>query len=380
MLIEREQDDVNRERAATTSWCPDCGGVMAPIAYGLPGPEMFDAARRGEIVLGGCCPDFTAQFRCTTCATACGEISVIAPDLDKRLHRLLTRDLGAAVDRNARGTWTTTSSVPHEIRLQIESGIPLVQVSAGVLVDVQASYDLLAAVNELNTTRSLIRYLVEAHEVEAHKVRVVSEMRLASVRAGDLEALVSDVLCCARSDVSFLAQHGGRAVASQPPAQREPDFGATLHTWQDVLRASGTATAAELAHFLDDLVGCECWLDVEDWCVTVFSGSVGIESRYPFTLEDLGRRGREVEHVDVLEARLLTRFPLPGGARVGLSQKEASSVFSDFGYPPGTAAEWARDGWLQVDERGGYFLSHQGMGWIRDYLPPGETWLRINDL
>jgi hypothetical protein len=27
---------------------------MVPIVYGMPGPEMFDAEARGEIVLGGC--------------------------------------------------------------------------------------------------------------------------------------------------------------------------------------------------------------------------------------------------------------------------------------------------------------------------------------
>ena len=34
--------------------CPRCGGPLRPIAYGFPGPEMFEAAERGEIVLGGC--------------------------------------------------------------------------------------------------------------------------------------------------------------------------------------------------------------------------------------------------------------------------------------------------------------------------------------
>jgi hypothetical protein len=24
--------------------------------YGLPSPELFEAAERGEIILGGCCP------------------------------------------------------------------------------------------------------------------------------------------------------------------------------------------------------------------------------------------------------------------------------------------------------------------------------------
>lgn len=37
--------------------CPECHGRVVPIAYGFPGPEMFEAAERGEIVLGGCMLD-----------------------------------------------------------------------------------------------------------------------------------------------------------------------------------------------------------------------------------------------------------------------------------------------------------------------------------
>jgi hypothetical protein len=35
--------------------CPKCGGsAVVPILYGLPGPKAFEAAERGEVVLGGC--------------------------------------------------------------------------------------------------------------------------------------------------------------------------------------------------------------------------------------------------------------------------------------------------------------------------------------
>ncbi len=35
--------------------CPACGSdAVVPLAYGMPGPAMADAARRGEIALGGC--------------------------------------------------------------------------------------------------------------------------------------------------------------------------------------------------------------------------------------------------------------------------------------------------------------------------------------
>jgi hypothetical protein len=35
--------------------CPRCGaGDLRPILYGLPTPQAFDAAARGQLVLGGC--------------------------------------------------------------------------------------------------------------------------------------------------------------------------------------------------------------------------------------------------------------------------------------------------------------------------------------
>lgn len=52
--------------------CPRCGGRTIPIAYGYPGPGMFEAADRGEIALGGCCID--AEDPTRRC-TACGESS-----------------------------------------------------------------------------------------------------------------------------------------------------------------------------------------------------------------------------------------------------------------------------------------------------------------
>ena len=35
--------------------CPKCGEGLLEIVYGMPGPELFEASERGEVVLGGCC-------------------------------------------------------------------------------------------------------------------------------------------------------------------------------------------------------------------------------------------------------------------------------------------------------------------------------------
>jgi hypothetical protein len=47
--------------------CPSCGsGEVVPIAYGMPGPQMWDEYERGEIALGGCMPR-AENRRCRSC-------------------------------------------------------------------------------------------------------------------------------------------------------------------------------------------------------------------------------------------------------------------------------------------------------------------------
>lgn len=51
--------------------CPHCGSKVLRIQYGYPGPEMMEAADRGEILLGGCiiCPD-SPDYACPICGQA----------------------------------------------------------------------------------------------------------------------------------------------------------------------------------------------------------------------------------------------------------------------------------------------------------------------
>ena len=209
-------------------------------------------------------------------------------DAHKRLHKLLKHDLGEAVRRTKGGTWTTTSKLPHEIRLHAEAGVDLVRVSAGMVVATKPTKRLLAEINELNTSRALSRRII----IE-DKVLIVAEMPVASLRKGDLEHLVSMVLCCARLDAPMLAAFGGRPV-TDPPAALAPDMTRTLHSWWDVLRASGTATARELAVWLDALAGCDCWIDRDDETVIVTIGTTGCGSTYPCTLEDLRQSAKDL--------------------------------------------------------------------------------------
>lgn len=145
----------------------------------------------------------------------------------------------------------------------------LVRVSAGVVVGAKPSKALLKDLNALNVQRSFSRRIIGDG-----KVLVVAEMPVASLRKGDLEHLVSMVFCCARLDAPMLAEHGGHPVTDPPPALA-PDFDSELQDWTDVLRANGTATDRELAVWLDDLVGCYCWIDRDDDSVTVVIGLIG---------------------------------------------------------------------------------------------------------
>jgi hypothetical protein len=46
---------MRREKVSESTECPNCQSKnIVPIAYGMPGPEMWASYERGEIKLGGC--------------------------------------------------------------------------------------------------------------------------------------------------------------------------------------------------------------------------------------------------------------------------------------------------------------------------------------
>ena len=49
--------------------CPECGEkAVVPVQYGMPGRDMTEAARRDEIIIGGCIVSPTNPRRgCTSC-------------------------------------------------------------------------------------------------------------------------------------------------------------------------------------------------------------------------------------------------------------------------------------------------------------------------
>lgn len=85
---------------------------------------------------------------------------------------------------------------------------------------------------------------------------------------------------------------------TNPPAALAPDLESELTSWEDVLRASGTATARELATWLDALVGCDCWIDRDDESVVVVIDGRGLGNEYPFTLGALREAAEDLLHDD----------------------------------------------------------------------------------
>ena len=58
-----------------TTACPTCGSAaVVRIVYGLPGHEAFEAAERGELVLGGCVISSDSPlWACTACHAQFGD-------------------------------------------------------------------------------------------------------------------------------------------------------------------------------------------------------------------------------------------------------------------------------------------------------------------
>lgn len=210
----------------------------------------------------------------------------------QRLHRLLKQDLGAAVAYSPRGTWTTTSSLPHEIRIESSAGVDFVRVSAGAVIGVRRTKALLQTINDLNVRRALTKRMWIDD-----KVLVVAEQPLASLRRGDLEHLVSAVLCCARMDASLLAMHGGKVTTDLAL-----DYVRELNSWPELLQASGTATERELAVWIDEMTGSDCWVDndlVAEESLFVYIKNRGIGSSWPFNLMCL--LGNVEDLIEILE-------------------------------------------------------------------------------
>lgn len=210
-------------------------------------------------------------------------VRIIQQDrIQRRLHRLLLQDLGATVTKTSWGSWMTTSSLPHEIRIESSAGTDFVRVSAGVVIDVRQTKALLETINDLNGYRALTKRMwVDG------KVLVVAEQPLASLRRGDLEHLVSAVLCCARLDASLLAMHGGRVTTDVAR-----DYVSELNSWSELLQASGTATERELAVWIDEMTGSDCWLDNDsdpEGGPFVVVESRGTQLSWPFNLMSLFR-------------------------------------------------------------------------------------------
>lgn len=46
--------------------CGQCGRALVPVVYGFPGHELWERAKRGEVVIGGCIP-MDKAWACSHC-------------------------------------------------------------------------------------------------------------------------------------------------------------------------------------------------------------------------------------------------------------------------------------------------------------------------
>lgn len=65
--------------------CPKCGSEnVIPIAYGMPGPELFKKAEAGKVKLGGCCiEENSPEYYCNDCVYEWNKKEVIDNEYSK---------------------------------------------------------------------------------------------------------------------------------------------------------------------------------------------------------------------------------------------------------------------------------------------------------
>jgi len=73
------------------SACPQCAAVtILPVVWGMPAPDDFERAGRGEFALGGCCvPDDLETAAYWACAGCGYQFAVVPLDNDSPIGRLL---------------------------------------------------------------------------------------------------------------------------------------------------------------------------------------------------------------------------------------------------------------------------------------------------
>ena len=76
--------------------------------------------------------------------------------------------------------------------------------------------------------------------------------------------------------------HGGRLTTTARASRTGP-----ITCWEDLLCATGMATARELAVWVDDQAGVDCWIDATDSVVCVVIDRSGTGCAYPCQLDEL---------------------------------------------------------------------------------------------
>ena len=69
MLFSNPKESIEMKDSPPT--CENCGQKMVPIVYGFPMPELFEKAKKGEVILGGCEISFNnPEWGCSKCTAS----------------------------------------------------------------------------------------------------------------------------------------------------------------------------------------------------------------------------------------------------------------------------------------------------------------------
>ena len=78
-----------------SSWCPRIAtfkdkSQVVKIVFGYPSPGLLEESKKGNVVLGGCCPRPGIEFHCKACKKEFGTFWKECDNMDSEYSDVLT--------------------------------------------------------------------------------------------------------------------------------------------------------------------------------------------------------------------------------------------------------------------------------------------------